>query len=142
VTAQATRSSTPASTGTVTFVRTPTASPTVIQASATATSTPEIAGGEDSTVLQVVPMPNPQAGPVFCLAVDLSGTAEGLQVKIYSNSLLLVQHVTIPGALRRGWNAVSFRLGEVPNGLYFLKVSASKGQGQAEGKIGRLYVRR
>ena len=83
-------------------------------------------------ILQVVAVPNPQSGPQWGLALDLSAAAQGLRLKVYTESLVLAARWEDARAMKQGWNRVQFAAPGLPPGLYYVTAQAlDQGRGGA-----------
>ena len=88
-------------------------------------------------------MPQPQAGPVFNFAVLIEGgVADSLELKLYTRAYVLLGTYKVQGIFGPGWNGpVRFALGDLPNGVYFTRISANtQAKTGKAGRAGRLYV--
>jgi hypothetical protein len=88
-------------------------------------------------VLKVVPVPNPQRGPVFTLNVLLSAPAGKIQGKLYSKAMVLLAKAEFEGDWTAGWNLIQWKLPDLENGLYFARFDNPSG---ARGKSAHLVV--
>jgi hypothetical protein len=80
-------------------------------------------------IVQQHAWPNPQHGVNWGLAVDLSAPADGIEFKVYTESLVLAGRADLSGSFRVGWNPASFILPGLPAGLYYVRAQArSHGQ--------------
>ena len=70
-----------------------------------------------------VPNPNPVA-----LAVDLAGSADALDIAVYTKALALALSFK-PSAFKAGWNRVILpaAFGRLPNGIYYVLIKARRG---------------
>jgi len=122
---------------------TPTASPSP-SITPTATATPVSSG--PPTVLKVLSLPNPvtRSGPVD-LALQLAGSADSLDVRIYSRALIRVYAGTIRSSAYAGagWKSLLLPSEAFPsNGLYFVEVRGSVGSATSSWTTGSVYVDR
>jgi hypothetical protein len=85
---------------------------------ATFTVTPPPSG----KLLKGMAVPNPVSSGSVLLAVDLDGTASGLDWKIYSAAYQLVLSGRAEEALGPGWNHVPVDLRGLAAGIYFVRV--------------------
>ena len=139
----ATLSATP--TSTPTFTSTQTACACAPTSTSTASPTPLLSGPSTSapTILNVVPVPNPAHGDWWVLAVQLSGPADSLSFKAYSQAETAVRKLELPGPFAQGWNSVAVPAAGLAQDLYYLKLHANGGgQSSADCKAVRLlYLR-
>lgn len=109
---------------------------------ATPTPTPSMGGG--TLVVEGGNFyPNPWgAGSAARFALKLSGPAERVRLKIYTEALVAVGSVDLGGAMR-GWNSFSLPVWVVglPNGTYYYVISAERGVVKAaRPAVGKLVV--
>lgn len=109
---------------------------------ATPTATPTVGGG--TLVVEGNNFyPNPWgAGLAARFALKLSGSAERVHLKIYTEALVAVGSVDL-GAAVRGWNSFSLPVWVVglPNGTYYYVISAERGVVKAaRPAVGKLVV--
>ncbi len=129
-TATATPSPTASSTATLTASSTDSASPTstaTAEASATASAT-ALAPASGLRLLKVLPVPNPQHGPLLSLYVQVQGRADSIKVRLYSQALNEVAAFTAAGG--SGWVQVQGHVPSLPAGTYFVLARGLSG-GQA-----------
>jgi len=133
---------TPSSSATATFsftatasqTATPTASSTATRsASPTTQATPTPSASAAASLgglrlLKVLPVPNPQHGPLLSLYVDVQGRADSIKVRLYSQALNEVASFTTTGG--SGWVQVQGKVPSLPAGTYFVVVRGASG-GQA-----------
>lgn len=112
-----TASRTALSTGTP--AETPSASPSP-SLPATPSVTAGAAASASPVILQLQAWPNPQAGPRWGLAVELSAAAAGLRLKVFTESLVLAARWEDAGAMPPGWNRIQFAAPGLPPGLYYV----------------------
>jgi hypothetical protein len=132
---------TPSSTATATLSASPTVSPS-FSASPSVSATPTDSPTQVATptwtrspsptpsgpapllaILDAVVAPNPVTGKQISLAVKLSSSATGFQVKLYSSALTAVETSTVHGSFQEGWNRVTLKLSSpLANGLYFATI--------------------
>jgi len=126
-TATSTLSPGPSSTSTGTRTPTPTASPS---------STASLGG---LRLLKVVPVPNPQHGPLLRLYVDVQGRADSFKLRLYSQALTEVASFTASGG--SGWVPVQGHVPSLPAGTYFVVVQGlSQGRGSTAKAITLLWL--
>jgi hypothetical protein len=90
-------------------------------------------------VLQAVACPNPQRGPLWGLALDLSAPADLVRLKVYTEALVLVAHPELFAARPAGWSRASFSVPGLPDGLYYVKAQAeSQGRASAWSRAAKL----
>ena len=120
-----TRSSTPSATqsGTPTF--TVTLTPLVPPNGMPTPSVPAADG--PLKVEQLVLGPNPNSGGWVQAWVQLKGSADKVQLRIYLPSMVLRQQLELPAPMQAGWNQGALDLGGLPNGLYYVKAVACRG---------------
>ena len=80
-----------------------------------------------------VPAPNPQPGPVYNFALNLSGPSTDLELRIYSQAMIVLAVADLQGGWVQGWNQVKLDVPGLPNGLYYV-VARTKTQGSARSK--------
>jgi hypothetical protein len=90
-------------------------------------------------VLKVVPVPNPQAGPVFAVDVLLSAFTGKIRGQLYSKAMVMLFQTELEGNWATGWNLLSWTIPELPNGTYYLRFDTGEGQ---RGRTGKLVVLR
>jgi hypothetical protein len=112
------------------------------KATPTPTLTPQADGGT-LVIMKTDCVPNPLvAGLPAHLGVKLSGPAEDLHMKVYTEALVAVGSVDF-GAVPAGWNSVSLPswVAGLPQGTYYYVVGAERGIVKAaRPAIGRLVV--
>jgi len=118
-------------------------------ASATAgqyTATPLPAFGFSEAPLKIRQIdfaPQPSNGSRIILLVALEGSADELEVLLYSKALVQAVDLRLAGPFNQGWNSRQLSLPRLPNGVYFVMVRASHGSGQSVAqKPARLMVLR
>jgi hypothetical protein len=90
-------------------------------------------------LLKVVPVPNPQHGPLLRLYVDVQGRADSIQVRLYSQALNEVASFTAAGG--SGWVPVQGRVPSLPAGTYFVVVRGlASGQGSTAKAVTLLWL--
>jgi chitinase len=92
-------------------------------------------------ISQALPLPDPNPGAI---EVMLSGPVDGLTVRIYGVAFAM-ESVVQTSAQVAGWAMVpldSAFLSQVPNGLYYYQVSATRSGGGGKDVKGRLYFLR
>lgn len=112
--------------------------PQVSPPTPTSTPSPSMASGSgEPRIRQCLPVPQPQGGPRFRFAVFIEGgTADSVELKVFSAGYNCVAHGSATGTFSPGWNhPVSFDLPGLANGTYFVLVQAGVG-GKLE-KAGR-----
>jgi hypothetical protein len=137
----ATPTQTPSGTISPTFSISPT--PTV-----TPTATPppptQVAGGP-LEVRAHAPAPNPQAGPLFSFAVQLSHPATRVKLRLYSVAMaeLRLAEAGLGADSPSGWQSATFELPDLANGLYFYRLEVEDARNQrALSRPGKLFVAR
>jgi hypothetical protein len=116
-------------------------------ASATATRTPVFSPSPtpqatwnstlNAQVLDGEPVPNPQPGPVLGFDVKLSTDCGSVTGAIYTPAMVLVARQAFSGQFRAGWNALSWPLPTLPNGLYYVAFNTAFGQ---RARVTRLFI--
>jgi hypothetical protein len=91
------------------------------------------ARGGDPVLVQAVFVPHPVRGMQASLVVQMQGSADEIQIRIYSKGFTLMKDLDLPVRFGPGWNSVNLQLQGLPNGLFFTQVSVS-----LEGKIAKL----
>ena len=94
---------------------------------------------------KLVAVPNPQAGRLLSFAVDMEGPADRFQLKVYAKSMAAVLVADRAGAHVSGWNLAVFAAAEeLPNGIYFARVTAFNAAGESEtlAEAAKLYILR
>jgi hypothetical protein len=140
-TASGTQTATPTATVTPSASVSSTASPTLSatakpMAGASATATASTGG---LRILKVIPVPNPQHGPLLNLYVDVQGRAASITVRLYSQALNEVASFTTTGG--SGWVQVQGRVPSLPAGTYFVLVhGAGSGQGVSAKAVTLLWL--
>jgi hypothetical protein len=90
-------------------------------------------------ILKVIPVPNPQHGPLLNLYVDVQGRAASITVRLYSQALNEVASFTTTGG--SGWVQVQGRVPSLPAGTYFVLVhGAGSGQGVSAKAVTLLWL--
>ena len=104
-----------------TVTMTPSQSPTQVP---TTTPSPSVPGG--GMVLEALPVPNPwvQGQGSLQLAVELEGSLQELQVRIYTTSMIMAWQSTLQGRFGPGWNRVTLAGLHLSPGLYFGTVNS------------------
>jgi hypothetical protein len=85
----------------------------------------------------VVPVPNPQAGPVITFSVQLSGPVDVIYVRLYTRSFTLVGQAEFPGPWPSGWSTLQWNLPGLANGTYYIEAGS---QASRHGKIAKLQI--
>jgi hypothetical protein len=82
---------------------------------------------------RVVPVPNPQYGPLLRLHFKLKGRADSVEVKLYTAAMVRAGGARAEGPFRRGWSSCALAWpAELPTGLYYAVVTARSNAGQDE----------
>ena|GEM_PF-6477893 len=76
----------------------------------------------------MLPVPNPQHGPLLSLYVQVQGRADSIKVRLYSQALNEVAAFTAAGG--SGWVQVQGHVPSLPAGTYFVLARGLSG-GQA-----------
>jgi hypothetical protein len=70
---------------------------------------------------KLVAVPNPNAGALYGL---LDGSADALDIRVYSSALVRIATFEVSGAFAAGWNRIplpaAWDLG-LPNGIYYVQ---------------------
>lgn len=134
-------SPTPTSSRTATPTFSLTATPSASPGTPSPTFSHEAAveSGGSAGILAVLPLPNPQSGPVFHFGVKLSNATGRLRVRLYAPSMKLVAAAEFAGAWKQGWNQVAWPLPGIHSGIYHVYVTAGL---KDKSKIATLYVLR
>ena len=123
LTSTASSTATPSGTATSTFTALP-----------TGTITPDPTPGFIRfRVLKVVPVPNPQQGSELTLYVQVQGSADSLEVRLFSVAMVQVADLKAPGG--RGWVQARMPLPSLPTGTYYGIVIARQGSQVADSPI-------
>jgi hypothetical protein len=93
-------------------------------------------------VIQLVPVPNPQTGPVLGFAVELQGDTSQLQFSLFSVAMVEVGTWVVQGNFTTGWNHCAVSTGGLPAGLYYVLCGPVGGKRQAGEKPARLVILR
>jgi hypothetical protein len=80
------------------------------------------------------------AGPGL-LALDLEGSAERLDLTIFSHGYTVIEDRSFAVSMNAGWNALSVDASKWPDGLLFARVVA-EGHGGRSSKVFRFFVSR
>jgi hypothetical protein len=89
-------------------------------------------------------VPNPQAGSILTLDVDLQGFADSLEIRVFSKAMTCVRDLQVEGNFGPGWNLARADLGSpLPLGLYYTLVKARRGAwtSQAQGPVKLMVIR-
>jgi len=90
-------------------------------------------------LLKVVPVPNPQHGPLLRLYVDVQGRADSFKVRLYSQALTEVASFAASGG--SGWVPVQGHVPSLPAGTYFVVVQGlSQGRGSTAKAVTLLWL--
>jgi len=84
-------------------------------------------------VLKVVPVPNPQKGGQLSLYVQVQGSADSLEVRLFSVAMVQVADEKAAGG--RGWVQVRAPLPSLAPGVYYGLVIAKQGTQSAQSPI-------
>jgi hypothetical protein len=84
-------------------------------------------------VVKVVPVPNPQPGGQLSLYVEVQGSADSLEVRLFS--VAMVQVADLKAAGGRGWVAVRMPLPSLAPGVYYGLVIARQGTQVADSPV-------
>jgi hypothetical protein len=139
-TAMATSSATPTASATATVTAQASGTPSPAVPSATATST--AAATEESAgplvIRQALALPNPNPAAV---ALQLSGSADQVTVKVYSSAYALVASQS-GGPRAAGWAQVALPadFSRAPNGTYFFVLEAARGEKRSAPVKGKLVL--
>jgi beta-glucanase (GH16 family) len=117
-TATAVPSSTPQPTDT------PAASATRSPSPAPSPSPSPLDHGRRGGIVQAGVAPNPNHGDHVSVFFDLDGYASQVEISLFSTANVLVMHTAFNGSFQPGWNKAQLPALNLPNGLYFVKVSA------------------
>jgi hypothetical protein len=79
----------------------------------------------DGRVISSLSALNPQSGPDFQIAVELSGPSAAITLRIYSRGMTAIKEAEILGFWHAGWNRVTLSVPGLANGLYFVVVRAA-----------------
>jgi hypothetical protein len=84
---------------------------------------------------------DPPGSGRLTLAVKLKGSADALELRLYSKAMTCVFSARAEGAFQAGWNHAGFEVaGGLPNGLYYSQATAKRVSGQsASGGTGKVY---
>jgi hypothetical protein len=126
----------------VTATATPQAGP-----SATCTEIPRPSPSPSSTAdafpqlnLRAWPLPNPQhLHGALSFWLELSAPADTLRLRLYSPALARIAEVTLEN-LPPGRQMVHFPLAQLPAGLYFYRLEATRGPEKFQSKAGAVFI--
>jgi hypothetical protein len=132
---------TPSQTANGTFTTTPTISPTHT-ISPTFTATPAAPQPQGQFVMsQQLPVPNPQAGPLFSFSMQLTRPATRVTLSLYSPGMTLVRRAEAMPQAWSGWQRASFMLPGLSNGLYYYSLEAEDSLGRGiKSNFGKLFI--
>jgi hypothetical protein len=96
-------------------------------------------GSEAPAIIKVLALQNPFPKGPGLLYLKLEGNAEGFEIEVFSPGSTLVAKSSVPGPAGPGNNFVPFDATKLPQGLYFVRLTAI-GQGKRNSLILKLAV--
>jgi hypothetical protein len=90
-----------------------------------------------------MPSRNPQGGGPLLISSNLNGHADGFDLKLFSRAYIVIADVRIGGSYGPGWNALSFSIPQLSNGIYYYQLCAvNSGQPAGIPLIGKVMILR
>lgn len=89
---------------------------------------------------QAVPFPQPVQPGLLRLRVDCGGHYDRLRLRLYTAALVLVLEAEQDQGGSTGWSEARFSLPPLPQGLYYLRLQAQRGQADSQPLLKPIYL--